>query len=106
MIPISNQSSARGSGWVYVALSLLALAISGAVVLLFAYLQRDMMRHALPLFPSVVAVAAAGANAWMFLKCPQRPVLPKLLTLLVLILNTNLGLECLLSYVFFKNEIG
>jgi len=65
-----------------------------------------MVRHALPLFPSIVAFAAAGANAWMLLRCPQRPVLPKLLTLLVLILNMNLGLECLFSYVFFKNEIG
>jgi len=97
--PIPQRSEHRPSPWLFVPFSLMALVLSVLVVARFAFGLGAYSFVALP--GTLTGIVTAVICIWAFLQCPRRPLLPKLLTFLVLIPSLYIGIYCLSTYLMF-----
>jgi hypothetical protein len=77
----------------------MALALSVLVVPAFSYALGPRSYVALP--GTLTGIATAVICSWAFMQCPRRPLLPKLVTFLLLVPGLYIGFDCLSTYLMF-----
>jgi hypothetical protein len=94
-----KQSPAYRSPWLFVLLGLFSLFMSFLIVPAFSYGRGAVSYAALP--GTLTGTGTALVCSWALIRCPRRPILPKLVTFLLLIPGLVIGFFCLSSYLMF-----